>query len=342
MRGLGKLTSVFMALGMVSCSKVEVSTPVQEQRISYEITERKAAVAFPKDYTFKSTAYFLGDDTHAWDSHKAYASIFYKNSGTRRVELNDVEVKYNGDFWSTEEEFYWPSYGSLTFFSYRQPLVKPVISTEGVAFSSWNVSDHRDKALSDQTILVADIAKDKRRNENYASLSGVPTHFKHKLSKFTVKAAVSPLAEGDPVIKITSLTLKNIYLCGDYSRGGYSDDGWSGYKDLSAGYEVVSTPVTLTDDLQVMGAEMVMIPQMLSDEAAVHLEYTMTVNGLSEDKSVDLLFVNLFRTGEWDMGKSYIYTIYVGVGQYPIDFDGEVGNWDVADGSDVIVGGQIS
>lgn len=330
-----------MVLGMVSCSKVEVNAPQEGQRISYEITERKAAVAFPQDYTFFSTAYYLGSNAHAWDSHKDYAEIFYKGQGTGRVELKDVEVKYNGDFWTTDQEFYWPKDGSLTFFSYRQPLVKPSISKDGVAFGSWSVSEHRTQAFSDQTILVADIAKDKRRNENYASMSGVPTHFKHKLSKFAVKAAVSPLAECDPVITVTSLTLKNIYLRADYTRGGYTDDGWSGFRDLTSDYSIIDSSVTLTDDLQVMGSEMVMIPQMLSDDAAIHIEYTMTVNGMTENKSTDLLFVNLFRTGDWNMGKYYVYTIYVGVGQYPIDFDGNVGNWDAAAGSDIIVGGDL-
>ena len=318
---------------VASCAKMEEIEPTLAQSVCYDVTSSKVVVAFPKEFSFYSTAYYLRSGS--WDDNKSSASI-YRDGWDR---LQNQKVSFSESLWCTQTEFHWPSTGTLTFFSYRQPKVTPSITVDGISFSGWNVSTYRSQPFDDQTILVADIAKDKKKNETLGSYSGVPTHFKHKLAKLTFKAAISPYAQGDPTIIIKHVYLTGIYLKGDYKRGGYDNDSWSNLSSLSStGYDVSSTKTALTASSVVLGDSMVMIPQMLSDSASLVIEYTSTINGVSEDKSATLLFVNHFRTSEWDMGFSYTYTIYVGVGQYPIDFTGSVENWTHASGSDGNVG----
>ncbi|HCY74250.1 MAG TPA: hypothetical protein DHU75_09430 [Rikenellaceae bacterium] len=328
-----RFITVICSLWVISCTKVEEIEPALGQGVCYDVISSKAVVAFPKDFSFFSTAYHLRSGN--WDANKSSANI-YRDGWDR---LQNQEVSFRESLWCTATEFHWPSTGTLTFFSYRQPLVTPSITVDGISFSGWDVSKYRARSFDDQTILVADIAKDKKKNETLGSFSGVPTHFKHKLAKLTFKAAISPYADDDPTITISRVYLKDIYLKGDYKRGGYDNDAWSNLSSLSGtGYDVCSTSTTLTTTAEILGASMVMIPQMLSDSASLVIEYTSTINGVSEDKSATLLFVNHFRTSEWNMGFSYTYTIYVGVGQYPIDFTGSVDNWTNASGADVNVG----
>ena len=84
---------------------------------------------------------------------------------------------------------------------------------------------------------------------------------------------------------------------------------------------------------------MIMIPQMLSAEGDRHprvlVEYTTSAD--PTPKSVECFFVENFRSGQWAKGQHYTYTIYIGVGQYPIEFDGGVSEWSSSDLGSVTV-----
>lgn len=315
------------------CVKVDpVTDNASRHLIGYEVIENKPVtkVAFPTGETFVSKAYKLTSG-RTWDADKAYATNYFNNP----TEV----VKYIDSYWKTEHEYYWPSDGgSLTFFSYTPQSIGASISTEGVSVSNWNVA-----TKAGQVILVADIAKDKTKNESYAGFSGVPTLFRHKLSKVSFRVAKSSFAEEGVDVSIKSIKIVDIYVQGDYSRGGYSNDAWSGWSGLrneldpyvvydSAGEMLDKTPVQ-------KGTDMIMIPQMLSAEGDRHprvlVEYTTSDD--PTPKSAECFFVENFRSGQWAKGQHYTYTIYIGVGQYPIEFDGEVSGWESSDLGSVTV-----
>lgn len=322
-----------MTLGVltIGCAKIEHSpTPSSQHLIGYEVIEDKPAskAAFPTTETFMSTAYILGSGL-SWDADKAHATEYFDNS--------PEEVSYEDLYWkTTNQEYYWPPDGeSLTFFSYTPKDVEATISTDGVSVTGWNV------VSKPGVILVADIAKDKTKNESYAGFSGVPTLFRHKLSKVSFRVAKSSFAEEGVLVSIKSIKIVDIYVQGNYSRGGYSNDawsGWSGLRDEDDPYVVYDSAGETLDKTPVQkGTDMIMIPQMLSAEGDRHPRVLVEYTTDGTIKSAECFFVENFRSGQWAKGQHYTYTIYIGVGQYPIEFDGGVSVWESSDLGSVTV-----
>lgn len=322
-----------MTLGVltIGCAKIEHSpTPSSQHLIGYEVIEDKPAskAAFPTTETFMSTAYKLGSGL-SWDADNEYATEYFDHP--------QEEVSYEDLYWKTNKEYYWPPYGeSLTFFSYTPKEVGATISRDGVSVTGWNVV-----SKSDKVILVADIAKDKTKNESYAGFSGVPTLFRHKLSKVSFRVAKSSFAEEGVEVRIKSIKIVDIYVQGNYSRGGYSNDawsGWSGLRDEHNPYVVYDSAEEMLDKTPVQkGTDMIMIPQMLSAEGDRHPRVLVEYTTDGTIKSAECFFVENFRSGQWAKGQHYTYTIYIGVGQYPIEFDGGVSEWESSDLGSVTV-----
>lgn len=321
-----------MTLGVltIGCAKIEHSpTPSSQHLIGYEVIEDKPAskAAFPTTETFMSTAYKLGSG-RSWDADNAYATQYF--------DYLQEEVSYEDLYWKTGKEYYWPyDGGSLTFFSYTPTSVGATISTDGVSVTGWNV------VTKPGVILVADIAKDKTKNESYAGFSGVPTLFRHKLSKVSFRVAKSSFAEEGVDVSIKSIKIVDIYVQGNYSRGGYSNDawsGWSGLRDEDDPYVVYDSAGETLDKTPVQkGTDMIMIPQMLSAEGDRHPRVLVEYTTDGTIKSAECFFVENFRSGQWAKGQHYTYTIYIGVGQYPIEFDGGVSVWESSDLGSVTV-----
>jgi len=329
------VTVIISGVLAAGCAKIEQHADSFPQHvIGYEVVENRPAskAVFSTDETFMSAAYEL-ESGQTWDADKASASQYF--------DALQEEVRYMGTYWKTVKDYYWPyDGGSLTFFSYAPSSLKDKgasISKEGVSITGWNVNTNK------EVILVADIAKDKTKNESYASFSGVPTLFRHKLSKVSFRVAKSSFAEEGVNVSIKSIMIVDIYVQGNYSRGGYSNDawsGWSGLRDEHDPYVVYDSAGEILDKTPVQkGMDMIMIPQMLSAEGDRHprilVEYTTSADATI--KSAECFFVENFRSGQWAKGQHYTYTIYIGVGQYPIEFDGGVSEWSSSDLGSVTV-----
>ena len=160
-----------------SCTKNEVQGWEDRSIVAYNVVsspviQTKAASAFPTTSTFMSSAYELSS-SQSWDTDYASSTL----------KFGPEEVKFIDTYWSTETKHFWEDGKKLTFFSYSPAALKDkgvVITNEGVSVSGWDITQ---SGMSDQLILVADIAKDKVKNESFAGFTGVPTHFRQKLSK---------------------------------------------------------------------------------------------------------------------------------------------------------------
>lgn len=339
MRSLLHIVSILMLSALwTGCARIEPDAgSVSQHLLGYEVIESSpvSKAIFPTDQTFMSAAYKLPAG-QTWDANS--------NSSDQYFNTLQAEVKYQGTYWKTDYDYYWPTDGgSLTFFSYTPTSVGAAISRDGVSVSGWDVM-----TKAGQVILVADIAKDKTRNESYAGFTGVPTLFRHKLSKVSFMVAKSPYAEDEIDVRIKSIKVIDAYTKGDYSRGGYANDSWgnlSGLKDEGTPYVLFQSTEDDGDLLDLIpvqkGPDAIMIPQLLAESGAVHprilVEYTTTAGTIVEEKSAECFFVENFRSGEWAKGNHYTYTIYIGVGQYPIEFDGSVSDWSYSDLGSVIV-----
>lgn len=322
-----------------ACMKLEQEPLADQDIIGFNVVEQslKTKAAFSTSSTFMTRAYKLG-------AGQTWAADY--NSAT--PEFGPETVSYqSGGYWTTSTKHYWPDAGSLTFFSYSLANMNsaptPTISISGVSLNDYSVTTN-----PDGEILVADIAADKTKNESYAGFTGVPTHFKHKLSKVQFKLALSQYAEAGTEVTLTGLELIDIYTVGDYKYGGYAGDFWDGYSGLRAAatdpLNVWSGSQVLGETLENFGKATIVIPQTLtnisaSQHAGVRVKYTITVGSSTEDKVVDCYFDDHFKSGVWEMGKIYTYKIHIGVGLYPILFDGSVGDWSSSNGGDVQIGG---
>lgn len=309
-----------------SCTKNEVQGWEDRSIVAYNVVsspviQTKAASAFPTTSTFMSSAYELSS-SQSWDTDYASSTL----------KFGPEEVKFIDTYWSTETKHFWEDGKKLTFFSYSPVSLQAqgvTISKEGVSVNGWDITK---SGMSDQLILVADVAKDKVKNESFAGFTGVPTHFRQKLSKITFRIAESDLSDAESIY-VTKLAIGGYYTKGDYQKGGTSAEAWTNLSNPASEYVIYedSEGMKLTDAFWVI--DKVMIPQSIRSEAYLSISYR-TVKGstVNTEGPVTLNFVKDFRSGIWSMGTHVTYTLKVGAGMFPILFDASSTNWTYADG----------
>lgn len=315
-------------VALSSCSKLTLDRPGEADVIGYNVVTSnpvKSTSAYGNDGTFMSSAYALSS-SQSWDSDAAYA----------QWKFGPEEVKWNGSYWSTGTKRYWPSNEKLTFFSYAPATLQDYgvsIGKEGVAANGWDaLGSHKDK-----TFLVADIAKDKTKNEAYAGYTGVPTHFRHKLCKLTFRVAASDLVKEGTEVYLLKATLNGFYSKADYTKGGTSSESWSGLSNQQTDYVLFESSGAddgkLTSDYK--SKEWIMIPQSTSG-ITLTINYRTKYGSTTKEDSATLSLADDFRSGAWGMGQHITYSLKIGAGRIPILFDGSSDAW-VAKGEGGII-----
>ena len=333
------LQTCLVASLLAGCTKVVPDNSLAPaSRIGFNTAMTKAAVGYPKNSKFISTAYIF-DGTGSWNnaSDRTGATVLF----------DEEEVSYMENYWSTVTEYHWVANYKYTFFSYSpSSLIDKVdVSKDGVAIPNWDVE-------TDATeILVADIAIDKTKNESSSGYSGVPTNFRQKLSKLSFNMGISEDAEAETKVTLRGIKIVDICTQGDYSKGGYADDAWTvvegSRKTGTSAFSVFPSiqgqvQALSTDDYYVPDSKLI-IPQSLLQSGDYHpkliVEYEIQVGtGDVETKTAECYFDINLRQESWEKGMEYTYTIHIGVGQYPIEFDGSVDAWNVLDNEEVNIG----
>ena len=316
------LTYLALAL-LLSCTRIEVQDWEPQSLVAYNVVsstaaQTKATTAFPITSTFMSSAYQLNSG-QSWDSNYASSTL----------KFGPEEVKYMGTYWSTDKKHFWEDGKTLTFFSYAPASLSSLgltISNEGVSVNAWDVTDD---SMKDKQILVADIAKDKVKNESFAGFTGVPTHFRHKLSKVSIRLAKSTFSEADEKIYVTKLSIGSYYAKADFKKGGTDAESWTNLQKKvteTVLYEAATGKLLSTDAFWVL--DNVMIPQTLTAESYLTISYRSVKSGVTKDEGpVTLYFMRDFRSGIWAIGTHVTYTLKVGVGMFPIQFEASADAW---------------
>ena len=314
------LTYLALAL-LLSCTRIEVQDWEPQSLVAYNVVsstaaQTKATTAFPTTSTFMSSAYQLNSG-QSWDSNYASSTL----------KFGPEEVKYMGTYWSTDDKHFWEDRKTLTFFSYAPASLSSLgltISKEGVSVDDWDVTDASKK---DKLILVADVAKDKVKNESFAGFTGVPTHFRHKLSKVSIRLAESTYSEADDIY-VTKLSIGSYYAKADFKKGGTDAESWTNFQNSVSEtvlYEA-ATGKLLSDEFWVL--DNVMIPQTLTADSYLTISYKSVKSGVTKDEGpVTLYFMRDFRSGIWAIGTHVTYTLKVGVGMFPIQFEASADAW---------------
>ena len=315
------LTYLALAL-LLSCTRIEVQDWEPQSLVAYNVVsstaaQTKATTAFPTTSTFMSSAYQLNSG-QSWDSNYALSDL----------KFGPEEVKYMGTYWSTDDKHFWEDSKTLTFFSYAPASLSSLgltISKEGVSVNAWDVTDDSKK---DKLILVADVAKDKVKNESFAGFTGVPTHFRHKLSKVSIRLAKSTFSEADEKIYVTKLSIGSYYAKADFKKGGTDAESWTNLQNPVSEtvlYEA-ATGKLLSDEFWVL--DNVMIPQTLTADSYLTISYKSVKSGVTNNEGpVTLYFMRDFRSGIWAIGTHVTYTLKVGAGMFPIQFEASADAW---------------
>lgn len=314
------LTYLALAL-LLSCTRIEVQDWEPQSLVAYNVVsstaaQTKATTAFPTTSTFMSSAYQLNSG-QSWDSNYASSTL----------KFGPEEVKYMGTYWSTDDKHFWEDGKTLTFFSYAPASLSSLgltISKEGVSVDDWDVTDDSKK---DKLILVADVAKDKVKNESFAGFTGVPTHFRHKLSKVSIRLAESTFSEADDIY-VTKLSIGSYYAKADFKKGGTDAESWTNLRNKvteTVLYEA-ATGKLLSDEFWVL--DNVMIPQTLTADSYLTISYKSVKSGVTNNEGpVTLYFMRDFRSGIWAIGTHVTYTLKVGAGMFPIQFEASADAW---------------
>lgn len=289
-----RLTLSAVCVLAVCCTKVqqaELSSPL----VTYQLiqnTQTKGASPYDVNETFFSWAWML-EDGQSWVSSKSAAQLY----------IDKATIGHSSDGWSDINKVnYWPKSGyNLTFFaaSPSDELGTAVTCTpeQGITIKDWNVNDHLGT-----DVLVADIVENKTTVDNQSWAAGVPTIFRHALSKisgFTFNLhkdyahghSSGSYANGDVVFILKSIVIKNMPQKGTYSNtmpsesnigawnkaadGIYSYTWYSNASGTTIPYST-STPLAIPANGLSPYTELYLLPQLYPSDGGPSLEIKYT------------------------------------------------------------------
>lgn len=348
-----KLIVLFSAVAaLAACSKNEVVPAVSGENveISYKVAPRTKAEsqAFDTKNVFASWAYYL--PSGKWDENRTNAKIYIGKEGEE-----GATISYGNNVWKDQDNsYYWPKEGNLTFFAYSlnsKSLTNKFgndthftclnhESQYGI-FGSLNLDIH-----PNTDFLVADIASDKTANENVYDFNGVPTLFKHKLSR--VKFAVKKKSDyPGATITLNSITFKNLVNVMTYSQF-WKDANNDIIQDYIAteGASRSNQEYTKTD-FEVSSTAFVPVPNEVryiyipqdfknvtdaTKIATIEVKYTVTLKkGTSEtDKGISETYTKTLNVKDifdsWEIGKRYTFNLIFSLDE--IKWAPAVGDWE--------------
>lgn len=271
-----RLTLSAVCVLAVCCTKVqqaELSSPL----VTYQLiqnTQTKGASPYDEDETFFSWAWML-EDGQSWVSSKSAAQLY----------IDKATIGHSSDGWSDINKVnYWPKSGyNLTFFaaSPSDELGTAVRCTpeQGITITDWNVNDHLGT-----DVLVADIVENKTAVDNQGWAAGVPTIFRHALSKisgftFNLHKNYAPghssgsYVNGDVVFILKSIAIKNMPQKGTYSNTMPSESNIGAWKAADRVYDYTWYSSDIDPD-----SEGITIPYSTSDPTGI------SANGLTNNE----------------------------------------------------------
>lgn len=352
-----KLIVLFSAVAaLAACSKNEVVPAVSGENveISYKVAPRTKAdpQAFDTNNKFASWAYYLPNGK-SWETNFKEAQIYIGKDGEE-----GATISYGNNVWKDQTtSYYWPKEGSLTFFAYslnsNSLTDKSGTDTHFTClnhdsqygiFGSLNLDTH-----PNTDFLVADIASDKTANENVYNFNGVPTLFKHKLSR--VKFAVKKKADyANTTITLNSITFKNLVYGMIYTQ--FMNDAAKGiiHDYMNPGTDRSDQEYTKTD-FEVSSTAFVPVPNEVryiyipqdfknvtdaTKIATIEVKYTVTFkDGISETYTKTLKVKDIFDS--WEIGKRYTFNLIFSLDE--IKWAPGVGDWeDETKNIDVVTG----
>ena len=325
-------------VALAACSKNEVlpSSSINNE-ISFNVAPRtKAALeTFETRNVFASWAYYLPKGS-TWDAPAGKTPQEY-------IVGRTISYQTDSTWKESGKTYYWPKDGgSLTFFAFslnRDNLALTVGDSEFTCSAATGIQGHINLNVDKNTdFMVAEIAKDKKANETAYSFNGVPTLFKHKLSKVVCKVQK---AAGYPGVKfeLNSIKFLQVSHYATYGQLPTEKITTGGTKDdqvyTSAIQEITPTLIPVANEDVV-----IYIPQEFTDETSkIEITYTITTTVEGSTTPVVQTVVREYpiknKFAEWEMGKKYIFNLTFSLDE--ITWDPAVQDWENVTAADITI-----
>lgn len=300
----------FATVLAVSCVKTQILPDGGRDRHAISFTAAvgsqgtKALIegnAFPTDEEFATFAWWLEEGS--WDENKDEAQLYIPlgtDAGSRSVVSYDEDLKR----WTTATPYYWPSHGSLTFFSFHPHDMNDVEfdMTDGLVIRNRDIAGKSDQQ---KDIMVAEAAKDRTANSapgadgNPTDYTGVPTIFHHTLSRltgFSIRTDADYTMVNGPAgtklgFTLNSIRIKDVFVKGSYRSGidppssgtwfdfgspvnyewyderDYADAFVIGYHDSTDEAAVPDGHIRITGESGSYAGSVLIMPQIFNDPA---------------------------------------------------------------------------
>ena len=351
------MVAAVASVALASCTKNEVKPVEIDQEITYQTITTKTASNFASNRHFTSYAYMLPSGK-TWDTD--YASGSSKYIADADIYYHDTDSKYE---WKAKETYYWPKQGSLTFFAWstytnsKASLTNATVSctqAKGIQVDKFDIEKNKNVDF-----LVAEVAKDMKANtsnhedeSSHTWANGVPTVFKHALSKLVFKVVTVKDYTKDNV----TFTVKSIKLKGVNNNLAYSQDWQSGsaaslhtWTNPNPIVEIAEVPVftgtyvatnTATALTPATGDYSIVIPQSFDADDVLEIIYEIKTEFISGSPVTETVTINDKKlsevyTAKWEPGKEYTLTIKLGIDE--VLWDPTLEDWTVGTTVDVTI-----
>lgn len=350
-----KLIVLFSAVAaLAACSKNEVVPAVSGENveIAYKVAPRTKAdpQTFDTKNKFASWAYYLPSDKN-WSEDWDVRTVAKPYIGEEHVGST---ISYKGGVWKDQTtSYYWPKGGKLTFFAYS--LNSNTLSDQDSDDFFFYCENGKDAYGITGTIdltnhtntdfLVADIASDQTSNKEIYNFNGVPTLFKHKLSRIQFAVKKKEEYKG-ATITLNSIKFNNVAHAGYYcqfnkenGKNTFTNDYWNEVGiPSSIVYTTTDFPVTSSTDYvpvkETNETHYIYIPQNFKDAkdvtdpnkiATIEVKYTVKFkDGISETYAKTLNVKEIFP--RWEVGKRYTFNLMFSLNE--IHYAPAVGDWE--------------
>lgn len=323
-----------LAAALTSCVKVEYDMPaaapsysindLSDQKIGFNTVlysqQTKASTSpLPDGSSFRTFGFYTG--AHNWG---------YLDSSTMVSYIMGAKVSKIDGEWHTENDYYWPKSGNLSFISYA-----PADAGLGIQISGDLPNLIATDYENDGTDLLIAFSKDKTLS---SSQGGVDVSFRHALSQVNLQFKAKTLeANGLKFdITVTEVSISNVCQIAALKWSSDTQEtSWTADQTSRQNISFsTSTGVTLAaDNFKSLGNQII-IPQQTSG-ISLDVKFklvTKNSSGTTLD-SADITCVdiplNINDITAWAVNHSYTYNIIINpLSDQTITFEATVGDWN--------------
>lgn len=336
-----KKTLVFAALAsvaLVGCTKnVEVANNDLNE-ITFETpvlapatkADEITGTTFPKNVDFAVFAWYNASELTG--TNVAAGSLYMKDVTVNYDSTKDDTTTGKGA-WKPASVYFWPKNGFLAFDAYSPSSVAATCdATTGIAFSDFVAStsyDDQIDLLYSTRVINKQSSVEEDTNDTY---DGVNIPFNHALSVVRVFVKASTATDAK-LIKVKSVTFKNIKNQGDFSLAAWTPKGTNVNLVIGEAADTTSSFAISTAEKQ-YGKNHIVLPQDFDGPSAVlEIKYYILSQGdvkpLEQVATLNLASQSAVgpenHTGSWLMGKRYNYHITFGLNE--IYFAPSITDW---------------